>query len=43
MVLLEMIETIGKMLNGYIKSIGNVSEPYEEYGQSSHTDVKTTD
>jgi four helix bundle protein len=28
----EEIEEIGKMINGYIKSIGHVSEPEEEYG-----------
>lgn len=30
--LMEEIEEIGKMINGYIKSIGNVSEPEEVYG-----------
>ena len=28
------IDVIGKMLNGYIGSIGNVSEPSEPYGDS---------
>lgn len=30
------IEVIGKMLNGYIKSIGNISEPLEEYGRDTN-------
>jgi four helix bundle protein len=30
--LLLTIELISKMLNSYIKSIGNVSEPIEDYG-----------
>jgi four helix bundle protein len=29
------LQTIGKMLNGYIKSIGNVSEPMVQYGPSA--------
>jgi four helix bundle protein len=29
--LLSEIEILGKMLNSYIKSTGNVSEPFEEY------------
>lgn len=29
---MNRIDQIGKMINGYIKSIGNVSEPYEQYG-----------
>ena len=30
--LLSDLETIGKMLNSYIKSIGHVNEPIESYG-----------
>lgn len=30
------LNTIGKMLNGYIKSIGRVDEPTEDYGQMSN-------
>lgn len=29
---IEQSERIGRMLNGYIKSIGNISEPESEYG-----------
>ena len=31
------LETIGKMLNAYIKSIGNVSEPESDYGPRTST------
>ncbi len=31
----ESINTIGKMLNGYIRSIGRVDEPEENYGPRS--------
>lgn len=31
--LIDEVEEIGKMINGYIKSIGHVSEPEEEYGK----------
>ena|SRR5687768_15976135 len=31
--LISNIEVIGKMLNGYIKSIGNVEVPIEGYGE----------
>ena len=31
--LISDIELIGKMLNGYIKSIGNIEEPIEGYGE----------
>lgn len=31
--LVNEIEEIGKMINGYIKSIGHVSEPEVEYGK----------
>ena len=37
--LTKSLDTIGKMLNGYIKSIGNVSEPeitYEVQDPSKH-------
>lgn len=34
--LILSIEMIGKMLNSYIKSIGNVSEPFEEYGNQTN-------
>lgn len=29
------LTTIGKMLNGYIKSIGRVDEPYPDYGKTN--------
>lgn len=32
------IEEIGKMINGYIKSIGRVSEPYTNYGTNNEPD-----
>ncbi len=35
---LNSIDQVGKMINGYIKSIGNVSEPEELYGNESRTE-----
>lgn len=32
------IEEIGKMINGYIKSIGRVNEPYTNYGTNNEPD-----
>lgn len=37
--LTSSIEILGKMLNTYIRSIGQVSEPLEEYGDSSEADT----
>jgi len=36
--LINDIEVLGKRLNNYIKSIGNVSEPFEEYGSTASND-----
>src|SRR5688572_3012836 len=36
--LIASIDIFARMLNTYIKSIGNVGEPFEEYGESEAND-----
>ncbi len=33
------MDQIGKMINGYIKSIGQVNEPHEKYGDNPMPDA----
>jgi four helix bundle protein len=39
-ILIEQLESIGKMLNNYIKSIGQVREPEENYNTSFETGTR---